>query len=42
MSNVERTDIYRAFDKDTTRWLWLLEQQRIKEKGTDDRGEHDD
>jgi hypothetical protein len=42
MSNVERTDIYRAFDKETTRWLWLREQQLKKEKGTDDCGEHDD
>lgn len=35
MSDVERTDIYRAFDRDMTRWLWLLQQH--DEEGTDER-----
>lgn len=33
MSDVERTDMYRAFDRDTTRWLWLLELERRKKEG---------
>lgn len=37
MSEVERTDIYRAFDRDTTRWLWLLELERKKQEGTRER-----
>jgi hypothetical protein len=37
MSDVERTDIYRAFDKETTRWLWLREQERKRKEGNDER-----
>ena len=42
MSDVERTDIYRAFDRDTTRWLWLLELERKQKEGNHERPDDGD